>query len=100
MNPFTSDQCIEALEDLLGYSGVDDSGDPIDTRSWNLALTAAKQLIQQRVQEKQAPSCWVKLTDRDKELAFDETQEASGGFWDFADYIEAILKSKNFHLKP
>ena len=51
MNEFTSDQCIEALEDLLGYSGVDDGGDPIDTRSWNLALIAAKQLIQLRAQE-------------------------------------------------
>jgi hypothetical protein len=51
MNQFTSDQCIEALEDLLGYSGVDEGGDPIDTRSWNLALTAAKQLIQQRAKE-------------------------------------------------
>ena len=51
MNQFTSDQCIEALEDLLGYSGVDECGDPIDTRSWNKALIAAKQLIQLRAQE-------------------------------------------------
>ena len=93
------DECIEALEDLLGYSGVDECGNPIDTSSWNRALIAAKQLIQLRAQEKQALNSWVKLTDRDKELAFDQMQKASGGFWDFADAIEAILKSKNFHLK-
>ncbi len=38
---------------------------------------------------------WVGLTDADKQEAFDETQEASGGFWDFADYLEAKLKEKN-----
>jgi hypothetical protein len=38
---------------------------------------------------------WVGLTDADKHEAFDETQEASGGFWEFADYLEAKLKEKN-----
>jgi len=38
---------------------------------------------------------WVGLTDEDKQEAFDETQEASGGFWEFADYLEAKLKEKN-----
>ena len=38
---------------------------------------------------------WVGLTDADKREAFDETQEASGGFWEFADYLEAKLKEKN-----
>ena len=38
---------------------------------------------------------WVGLTDSDKQEAFDETQEASGGFWEFADYLEAKLKEKN-----
>ena len=38
---------------------------------------------------------WVGLTDADKEEAFDELQEADGGFWEFADYIEAKLKEKN-----
>ena len=38
---------------------------------------------------------WVGLTDDDKQEAFDETQEASGGFWEFADYLEAKLKEKN-----
>ena len=38
---------------------------------------------------------WVGLTDADKQEAFDETQEASGGFWEFADYLEAKLKEKN-----
>ena len=37
---------------------------------------------------------WVGLTDEDKQIAFDDTQEG-GGFWDFADAIEAILKRKN-----
>ena len=38
---------------------------------------------------------WVGLTDEDKQIAFDDTQEASGGFWEFADAIEAKLKEKN-----
>ena len=38
---------------------------------------------------------WVGLTDEDKQEAFDETQEASGGFFEFADYLEAKLKEKN-----
>ena len=37
---------------------------------------------------------WVGLTDEDKQTAFDETQEG-GGFWEFADAIEAKLKEKN-----
>ena len=42
-----------------------------------------------------AQRTWVGLTDADKQEAFDETQEASGGFWEFADYLEAKLKEKN-----
>ena len=38
---------------------------------------------------------WVGLTDQDKQTAFDETQEG-GGFWEFADAIEAKLKEKNY----
>lgn len=37
---------------------------------------------------------WVGLTDEDKQTAFDATQEG-GGFWEFADAIEAKLKEKN-----
>ena len=37
---------------------------------------------------------WVELTDEDKQIAFDDTQEG-GGFWEFADAIEAKLKEKN-----
>jgi hypothetical protein len=44
---------------------------------------------------KRDSSSWVGLTDEDKQEAFDETQEASGGFWEFADYLEAKLKEKN-----
>jgi hypothetical protein len=43
----------------------------------------------------QPPREWVGLTDEDKQIAFDDTQEASGGFWEFADAIEAKLKEKN-----
>jgi hypothetical protein len=38
---------------------------------------------------------WVGLTEEDKQIAFDDTQEASGGFREFADAIEAKLKEKN-----
>ena len=44
----------------------------------------------QRTREKP----WVSLTDEDKQIAFDDTQEG-GGFWEFADAIEAKLKEKN-----
>ena len=37
---------------------------------------------------------WQGLTDEDKQIAFDDTQEG-GGFWEFADAIEAKLKEKN-----
>ena len=37
---------------------------------------------------------WVGLTKEDKQIAFDSTQEG-GGFWEFADAIEAKLKEKN-----
>ena len=37
---------------------------------------------------------WVGLTDEDKQNAFDDTQEG-GGFWEFADAIEAKLEEKN-----
>ena len=47
----------------------------------------------------ECPDCktqrtWVGLTDEDKQIAFDATQEG-GGFWEFADAIEAKLKEKN-----
>ena len=38
---------------------------------------------------------WQGLTDEDRQICFDDTQEASGGFWDFASAIEAKLKEKN-----
>lgn len=37
---------------------------------------------------------WIELTDEDKQIAFDDTQEG-GGFWEFADAIETKLKEKN-----
>jgi hypothetical protein len=37
---------------------------------------------------------WAGLTDEDKQIAFDDTQEG-GGFWEFADAIEATLRKKN-----
>ena len=37
---------------------------------------------------------WVGLTQQDIDIAFDDTQEG-GGFWEFADAIEAKLKQKN-----
>ena len=47
------------------------------------------------IRDAQVGKKWVGLTDADKQEAFDETQEASGGFWEFADYLEAKLKEKN-----
>ena len=47
------------------------------------------------IRDAQVGKKWVGLTDADKQEAFDETQEASGGFWEFAEYLEAKLKEKN-----
>ena len=62
----------------------------------NVEVTeAAKQVLQAMgnlLQENKKP--WVGLTDEDKQVAFDDTQEG-GGFWEFADAIEAKLKEKN-----
>ena len=40
--------CIEQIADLRGYSGVGTDGNPYDTASWNAALAAAEQLLQER----------------------------------------------------
>ena len=40
---------LEALQDLRGYSGVGDDGNPLCTHSWNSALLAAEQLIKERI---------------------------------------------------
>lgn len=37
---------------------------------------------------------WVGLTHEDIDTAFDDTQEG-GGFYEFAEYLEAMLKLKN-----
>jgi len=45
-------QVFEVLEDLRGYSGVGHDGDPYDTTSWNAALSAAREVICQRLEIK------------------------------------------------
>jgi len=37
--------CVDQIDDLRGYSGVGEDGDPYDTTSWNAALTAVKKLL-------------------------------------------------------
>ncbi len=58
-------------------------------RDWFEELAELKLVTAQPQRE------WVGLTEEDKQIAFDDTQEASGGFWEFADAIEAKLKEKN-----
>ena len=70
------------------------------------AITAIKEALAQPVIDKSAAiriatslgwepkRAWVGLTQEDIDIAFDETQEG-GGFWEFADAIEAKLKEKN-----
>ncbi len=41
--------CIDVVEDLKGYSGVDIHGQPIDTASWNAAGQAAIATIRFRL---------------------------------------------------
>jgi len=42
-------ECIQATNDLHGYSGVGADGNPYCTASWNAALVAAKELIEKRL---------------------------------------------------
>jgi hypothetical protein len=39
----------QILEDLRGYSGVGEDGNPYDTRSWNAALKAVRDMIDVRL---------------------------------------------------
>ena len=50
--------------------------------------------LKKALSEPEQQRTWVGLTDEDKQIAFDDTQEG-GGFWEFADAIEAKLKEKN-----
>lgn len=40
--------CIERIDDLKGYSGVGEDGNPYDTTSWNAALVAVQQMLKER----------------------------------------------------
>ena len=42
-------ECVQATNDLYGYSGVGLDGNPYCTASWNAALEAAKTLILERL---------------------------------------------------
>lgn len=42
-------ECQTAAQDLRGYSGVGEDGNPYDTASWNAALTAVNELIKKRL---------------------------------------------------
>lgn len=42
-------ECQTAAQDLRGYSGVGEDGNPYDTASWNAALTAVEELIKKRL---------------------------------------------------
>ena len=54
---FTSCSCnftdihmaLDVLQDLRGYSGVGIDGNPYDTPSWNAALKAAEEVMNQRM---------------------------------------------------
>jgi hypothetical protein len=48
MNNPKLEKIFETLDDLRGYSGVGEDGNPYDTPSWNAALSAAKQVIKHR----------------------------------------------------
>ena len=42
-------ECLTAVQDLRGYSGVGADGNPYDTESWNAALAAVEELINKRL---------------------------------------------------
>lgn len=49
MNDPTLKMVLDALDDLRGYSGVGEDGNPYDTPSWNAALVSARQVILDRL---------------------------------------------------
>jgi hypothetical protein len=88
-------------EDDLIMRGVAGEEYPIgrelfnQTYTFDTAPVHASDISQERVDETaKYRHEWVGLTDEDKQIAFDDTQEG-GGFWEFADAIEAKLKEKN-----
>lgn len=93
-------QALEALETLARYENPStkiqvrkkDSGSIVTIYPHKIASDAAVALHAALDAPKRE---WVGLTDEDKQIAFDDTQEASGGFWEFADAIEVKLKEKN-----
>ena len=74
---------VSRITKAVGY-WPDRVPDYIDANSWE--ITPLYTTPPQRT--------WVGLTEEDKQKAFDDTQEG-GGFWEFADAIEAKLKEKN-----
>ena len=42
------EECFNAANDLRGYSGIGENGDPYDTPSWNAALVSLSDLIRSR----------------------------------------------------
>lgn len=43
-------ETIKLCDDLKGYSGVGEDGNPYDTSSWNAALVEVKRLLVERLQ--------------------------------------------------
>jgi hypothetical protein len=72
---------LEALEHFYSYG--------FDRVICEKAIVAIKESLPQ-LQRQQ----WIGLTEKDKQTSFDNTQEG-GGFWEFADAIEATLRRKN-----
>lgn len=72
---------------------VSESGDPNVSMSWwhEPALPVGAKLYTSPPAQRKP---WVGLTNKDIDIAFDDTQEG-GGFDDFARAIEAKLKEKN-----
>lgn len=94
-------QTITALRQAIEQEEQDTIGDAQDKLIAEMAEQAQKPKGQDvgghlfeaaYVAQQRQP--WVGLTDEDKQIAFDDTQEG-GGFWEFADAIEAKLKEKN-----
>jgi hypothetical protein len=89
---------LEALENLLeqyycnSVAGTDCDQAHDAITAIKQALNDATHLAAPAPEERKRP--WVRLTQEEIDIAFDDTQEG-GGFDDFAYAIEAKLKAKN-----
>ena len=96
--PKAGNEAITTLRTAIEQAEKQEQGEPVACIHRNSKLTLEIKSAYEKGFEHGFESAkkreWIGLTEEDKQIAFDDTQEG-GGFWEFADAIEAKLRSKN-----